>query len=615
MSFVTRLVGMMPQTVREALREALGGGAVGGYGSPADPGLDNYVRITDRVLGMKFRRDLDQISQDQMLRIAHFLYTSNGLAEWIINVRVDMTVGAELTYELTYNHDALGIDADEARELEAQARYHLDQWWAHPAHSFKTKAAEYATTYLLTGELLLNIPEASVNPITGGFILDYIDSEAIAGVLPKNDLATVPGRVVLKRTMGNVGVAVANNATVLDVMLPDAMGKWSGQCFFFRHARRLNALRGLSDLLPLADWLDMRDQFLFSGNDAALLKNNLVHDIKVEGAQDVKDLQTEAKRFRDATLKPGGVYAHNEKISYQQVTPKFEASEQETLARVLLLNILGSRGIPEHWYSEGGNANRAVGTDQTDVTLKAMEALQTELRRIYELPLFVAYDSLAERQKIFPARMDGGVTLRVNLPVISRKDVSRLSQAMVSLEAGVSSAVEAGRLSRETGRGLVAMVVSALGYDLDPAAEAERLEKERIEREEHDAELANERAAAAIADADLPDGDPDALPVGAPGRSVPGAASVQDTMLNGAQITAITEIVRMVAEGELPRDSGIGQLVILLRLDQAEAERIMGSAGTPAFKPEKPVPPPSPFNNGGIPPKSEKQPPPVPEKQ
>lgn len=53
----------------------------------------------------------------------------------------------------------------------------------------------------------------------------------------------------------------------------------------------------------------------------------------------------------------------------------------------------------------------------------------------------------------------------------------------------------------------------------------------------------------------------------------------QDAVLNGAQITAATAIVAAVAIGDMPRDAGIGQLVVLFNLESSQAEAMMGSAG------------------------------------
>lgn len=76
-------------------------------------------------------------------------------------------------------------------------------------------------------------------------------------------------------------------------------------------------------------------------------------------------------------------------------------------------------------------------------------------------------------------------------------------------------------------------------------------------------------------------------------------------VLGGAQITAASSIVTAVVAGEMPRDAGIGQLVVLFNLTDAQAEQIMGSAGmsnipttpNPVDKPEGDEPEPPDDNN------------------
>jgi capsid protein len=63
------------------------------------------------------------------------------------------------------------------------------------------------------------------------------------------------------------------------------------------------------------------------------------------------------------------------------------------------------------------------------------------------------------------------------------------------------------------------------------------------------------------------------------------ASKAADTALNGAQVTAASQIVEKVANGLLPRDSGISQLVFFFQLSEQQAELVMGGAGTASFTP------------------------------
>jgi hypothetical protein len=82
--------------------------------------------------------------------------------------------------------------------------------------------------------------------------------------------------------------------------------------------------------------------------------------------------------------------------------------------------------------------------------------------------------------------------------------------------------------------------------------------------------------------------DPSALPPKAPDQVI---QTTTDTVLNGAQIAAAVEIVTLVAEGTIPRNSGIAMLEAFFNIVASKAEQIMGDAGNGAFKPTPKAPP------------------------
>jgi hypothetical protein len=94
-------------------------------------------------------------------------------------------------------------------------------------------------------------------------------------------------------------------------------------------------------------------------------------------------------------------------------------------------------------------------------------------------------------------------------------------------------------------------------------------------------ELEATLAAQATAEATGTDGTADAeVAAMAPAGE---AENVQLTALNGAQVTAAQGIVQGVADGMLPRESGIQMLAAFFNLPITAAERIMGAVGTARF--------------------------------
>lgn len=64
--------------------------------------------------------------------------------------------------------------------------------------------------------------------------------------------------------------------------------------------------------------------------------------------------------------------------------------------------------------------------------------------------------------------------------------------------------------------------------------------------------------------------------------------AVQDTALNGAQVQSLQLIVQAVAQTQLPRDSAVNMIQRAFSVDEATADRLVGSAGR-GFKPAVPA--------------------------
>ncbi len=83
----------------------------------------------------------------------------------------------------------------------------------------------------------------------------------------------------------------------------------------------------------------------------------------------------------------------------------------------------------------------------------------------------------------------------------------------------------------------------------------------------------------------------------------PGGAELQKTALNGAQVASLTDVVRAVANGEIPWESGVAIAMVAFPEsvpDRTAAEQLMGPKD---FKAPPKAPPPAPFGGPPVPPK------------
>jgi hypothetical protein len=562
------IIGRVREAVANAARKvyeaASGGGTLlGQWGGYGDADFIGYRPLGQRI--DKLTRDLDSWMYDKQIRMALYIYATNPMGRWLIENLVDVTLGqrvgftvkvdpvklkewmaqsgaaskpagAKLTEladpskakpseELDDENDTEdGEELDplrpkppkkkvkspeqiEAERLEKEIYQHLEIFWTHPAHSLDTRAREFASTYLVTGALLIPV---SVNEIDGVPMLDLIDAQQIAKVESADKSAIVPG-VVWYRGMDQA----AETKPLKVIRQVERQGVLTGEAFYFPLRSLVNQLMGTSYLLDVIDWLDRHDQFMFAGLDRAKLANNYAVHVKMDGFTAQQCIDHAAALKKQGFLNdPAAVVVTNEKGGIDIVSPDLRSGDIDTLSKTYRTHILGAKNRPEAWYSSGGETNRATAGEQTDVAYKAMERWQDTFRGMLETMLHFAYDcgKSTQREGIrrnWPDRKSGAVTISVNLPPIRERDYARLGEALTKIEQGLKASVDDEMLSLETARTVLQTTASKLGADIDPTKEQERIDNEAEEREARRAEMANAMAARALADALPEDEEPE----------------------------------------------------------------------------------------------------------
>lgn len=503
-------MGVIRQLQRR-LVEALGGSLLGdiGFSVDSDPELRGFRQITERVQ----TRDLSQLSHEQMVKLALYLYSSNNLAKWLVNTPVGLTVGKSIGYSIDIDVEmavAMGsagapTNADQARKLATQIRGWLDMYWGHPAHDIGGRADLYAKTFLVTGHLVL--PVARVNTASGVPQLDLIDAGQMRGIVPFEGSSMLPGAVLY------AGAGAGARERSVDVIRPNVDGallplepnaRALSGCLYFANTSLLNSLRGVSYLMDVADWIDALDQGTWTSLDRAKLRNAIVWHLVVEGADTEQKVKDEVGKLAGALMNPGNVYGSNERVKLEAKAANLNAGDTVELHTLIRNHILGSKSMPEMWFGEGGNANRSTASEQTDVAYKALGGLQQSFLRIFRTLLWFGYDSIQARQTRLPFRPDAPwLKIEPELPTVQERDISRASTALVQLEATLESAVSAEFISRQSAREAFLTLAGKLaGREFELDMELGRIQNERTARDEQQQNDANARARAALQDAD-----------------------------------------------------------------------------------------------------------------
>jgi hypothetical protein len=427
-------------------------------GGPIDG--DEYLY---RAAGLQYRRDLPEVTHDRSIEVAYQLYQQNPLAKTIIEMTRNFTVGDGVTYSVA-NPDVQAV---------------VDEFWQDPTNNLDQRIHDWAGELPLFGELA---PEAFVGDVSGIVGLGLIDPQEIRSVLhvPGNPL--VADRMALK-TDSQAGV----DDKTIDIIRyrsaePGQAQVLAGQAFYFRVNGVSNSTRGWSDLLQIADWLDIYDQMLWEMLQRAKLMRLLVWDVEIEGDQNKIDGWL--ARHRTAP-RSGTINAHNANEKWTAVSPTLGAYEIVKEADKVLEHIAAGAGFPKTWFSSPESVNRASAEAMTPPTYRRLATRQRYflncIRQMVDFALTQAtqkgvlhVDTDGEVPVFDEDGKETGETSKpidlvvLNAPEISNKDMAAMATAFTQLSSGLLVAEQQGWVGRRAIGDVMEAAFAIMGIEYDP---------------------------------------------------------------------------------------------------------------------------------------------------
>lgn len=404
-------------------------------------------------------RNLSPLKQERMIEIAFWLWETNPLARWIVEIAKDFVLAEGLPYE---------AKNEEVKKI-------LDDFWSDPINRMDLYMEKHVRELFINGELCFPV---FTSKQTGKVRLGYIDPVQIDKVVTDPENVKMVIGVILKASAGmeerKLKTILPDDAEfILSVAAQNLReGYTDGECFFFAINNVTNSPRGRSELLATADWLDAYEQFLFDYADKWPLLNSFVWDLKVQGGND-SEIKKQVSNF---SKKSGSVFGHNEKVELAASTPDLKAVDAETGGRLLRNHILGSHSYPEHWFGGGGNVNMATAVEMGTPAFKSLSTKQKYFK--YILESILGYVILRAREARYLKVSDEDTKFTVNTPELASKDVSKYSSAIQQVTTSLVSAEMQGWIDKETARKIFSVIIAYLGIEIDTADVKDAVEKE-----------------------------------------------------------------------------------------------------------------------------------------
>lgn len=397
-------------------------------------------------------RELPMMDQARAIEVAYWLWKTNPLAMWIIEVVTAFAMANGMPF--TCKNDAV-------KDV-------LTEFWEDPVNRLDLHWENHVRELGIYGELCLPVfISEQMGRVRLGFIDPAMIGEVFAdpenvkikiGLTVSSGPGTEPRRLKIVLDEENEGVLSEAGKTLRESFT-------DGECFYFSINALTNELRGSSDLFTIADHLDNYEQFLYDSGEKYARFNDFYYDITVEGA-DAKKLEEEREKYEPP--RNGGAFIHNEKVKSEAVAPDLKSEDSNTAARLHRNHILGSRGLPEHWFGGGGDVNRATAAEMDAPSRKMIEKRQDKVKAILEVVFDYVIFRAVEARYLTGVPDDELYKYEVQKPEVSDKDVAKLSSMLQQVASSLAVAEANEWISREEAAKAFAFFLAFIGYEYTP---------------------------------------------------------------------------------------------------------------------------------------------------
>ncbi len=273
-----------------------------------------------------------------------------------------------------------------------------------------------------------------------------------------------------------VGLIPPVNATDPKAKWADETGKeYDGALLYWAHDRLPNGRFGYPLLIRLDDYLKQADLHFFDLVDRVLALNAFVWWVTLKGSDRTKQKEwLKDQGWLGRPPKGREVIVTNENASLQPMSPNLAQADLSTLSKWLLLFILGSAGLPIHWFGEAENTNRASAESMAAPTRKRFEGMQDDVKWHIEDMLKYVIDT-AVIQRSLP---DLDYVVEVQMPQIAADDTAADMTTLKVCAEALTLAVAAKTLTTGQAIYVYKAVAGQLGIDVPEKEAVKALEPE-----------------------------------------------------------------------------------------------------------------------------------------
>lgn len=446
-------------------------------------------------------KDMDATKHAKLRALADSAVTSHPLAKKAMALRKSFVTQEGFKVEAKYEGDAIKTRDGRtltAEEVRDRVQSYLDEHWEI---NWEGRIADRVHVLNVFGELAAWMPP--LNAKTGQFRINFIDSEFI------DSIEADPTNM---ERIENVAFSQALKFRTNAVHQPGPEYKWDEKTREWVWMRKcmpvvekcwvsgdftgemlylgINTLgckhRGLSDLTPVVDFLEVFDQLLWTETDRVKMLRSMMFQYIMKNAKDENELKKKQQELSKNPPPPGSFVVTNESIEIKEICPSLNTASSLEVIKYVFGLCAGCLDLPEHFFYSAGDVNRASAREMTDPIYAGVRDRKKSVTGLLYTEHAYALQKAAEIEtSLVYGLPKQALEISVTSADPERDALDVIGQHLVSLQQGLILATNEGWISDETAGRIVRQEMGRLGLgDIDePEADtAEEIQAETLNK-------------------------------------------------------------------------------------------------------------------------------------
>jgi hypothetical protein len=362
----------------------------------------------------------DEMDGEVLMRASYAAYRGNPLAYAIVEMQTSFVLGG-----------GASVVADDKRVQRA-----IDRFWTDKDNRMGLRLYALLTELSLFGEQFIRF---FVDPLTGRVVIRPLDPLYVKEIETEPEDRERPVRYLWNPPRPDLAGGLSQG--------------WEGQWIDASDVLHVKvngvtgSLRGRSDLAPVLPYLRRYREWVDDRIIQNKLKSAFVWDVTLAGADATTIQQMRAQWVKGPEM--GTVLFHNEGEKWSAVQPRIDAGDASADGRAIRLMVATGALLPEHYLSEGGNANRATASEMGLPAMKRFQRRQEVFRTLLEEIIERVIEEAARVGLIGPRASRKFV---VRFEELSPSPVGDMAAAVGELTKALAVAEERGWIDKEEAR-------------------------------------------------------------------------------------------------------------------------------------------------------------------